>query len=176
LGESILSAGSNFAGLDWNATTIGAFLTAFVGTVAMWWIYFNVGADYASRKISESRDPGRLGRLAYTYLPIVFVGGIIVSAVGDDLMLAHPWGGEEAGNAALFAIAGGAALYVFGNLLFKASVSGHRSLSHLVGLVLFVILLIFGAALPPLIVGVFSTAILILVAAWEFISLKSLRE
>jgi low temperature requirement protein LtrA len=142
----------------------------------MWWIYFNVGADYASRKISESRDPGRLGRLAYTYLPIVFVGGIIVSAVGDDLMLAHPWGGEEAGNAALFAIAGGAALYVFGNLLFKASVSGHRSLSHLVGLVLFVILLIFGAALPPLIVGVFSTAILILVAAWEFISLKSLRE
>ena len=56
----------------------------------MWWIYFNIGAERASRRIARSSDPGRLARLAYTYLHLLLVAGIIVAAVGDELVLAHP--------------------------------------------------------------------------------------
>jgi low temperature requirement protein LtrA len=95
LGESILVTGTTFAKLPLTAATAAAFATAFVGSVAMWWIYFNIGAERARRNISSSSDPGRVARLSYTYLHIPLVAGIIVTAVGDELVLAHP--GEAAG-------------------------------------------------------------------------------
>src|SRR4051794_33284510 len=49
LGESILVTGATFAGLTWTAEHIGAFLVAFTGSVAMWVIYFNIGAERGSR-------------------------------------------------------------------------------------------------------------------------------
>ena len=90
LGESVLVTGATFAGLTWTAEHIGAFLVAFTGSVAMWVIYFNIGAERASRLIASSKDPGRLARNGYTYLHILIVAGIIVAAVGDDLALHHP--------------------------------------------------------------------------------------
>jgi len=66
LGESIVVTGARFADLAWTGTTVAAFLVAFFGTVAMWWIYFNIGAERASARIMASSDPGRLARLAYT--------------------------------------------------------------------------------------------------------------
>ncbi len=90
LGESILVTGTTFGNLPWTAVTVAAFSSAFVGSVAMWWIYFNIGAERASRTIAASSDPGRVARLSYTYLHIPLVAGIIVAAVGDELVLAHP--------------------------------------------------------------------------------------
>ena len=40
LGESILVTGATFSELEWTAPVVGAFLGSFVGSVAMWWIYF----------------------------------------------------------------------------------------------------------------------------------------
>ena len=67
-------------------------MSAFVGTLAMWWIYFNKGAEAGSEQISKSSEPGRLARLAYTYLHMPIVAGIIVTAVADELVLKHPGG------------------------------------------------------------------------------------
>ena len=90
LGESILITGATFAGLTWTAEHVGAFLVAFIGSVAMWVIYFNIGAERASRLIASSDDPGRMARSGYTYIHILIVAGIIVAAVGDELALHHP--------------------------------------------------------------------------------------
>ena len=174
LGESILVAGATFADLAWTGESITAFVAAFVGIVAMWWIYFNVGADYASRKISDSPDPGRMARVAYTYLPIVVVAGIIVVAVGDEIMLRTPFEPEDS-FAGLLAIIGGAAIYVLGNGLFKAFVFGRWPLSHLAGLGLLAAASLVGLGGAPLPLGIAASAILVLVAAWEFASLRSLR-
>jgi low temperature requirement protein LtrA len=76
LGESILVAGTKFGNLPMTAATVAAFAVAFVGSVAMWWIYFNIGAERASRTIARSSDPVRvasLARLAYTYLHLPLV-------------------------------------------------------------------------------------------------------
>jgi low temperature requirement protein LtrA len=60
------------------------------------------------------RRPGRLGRLAYTYVHILIVMGIIVAAVADELILAHPAGHTELKLAA--AVLGGPVLFVAGSL------------------------------------------------------------
>jgi low temperature requirement protein LtrA len=169
LGESILITGATFAGLRWTAEHVGAFLVAFVGSVAMWAVYFNIGAERASRLIASSDDPGRLARSGYTYIHILIVAGIIVAAVGDELALHHPRGHADADVMA--AIIGGPALYLAGNLLFKRLSAPNTPLSHIVGLGLLVVLIPVGKTTTPLVLASATTAILIIVAAWEWMSL-----
>jgi low temperature requirement protein LtrA len=173
LGESILVTGATFSGLAWTPVTAAAFLAAFIGSVAMWWIYFDIGAERGSRLIARAADPGRLGRLAYTYLHLPIVAGIIVSAVADDLVLAHPTG--HRGAATIAAILGGPALYLAGNLLFKRATAERVPLSHLGGLVLLALLMPPATFASPLVLATATTLVLVLVAAWEWRSLGQVR-
>ncbi len=75
LGESILVTGTTAAAQPATAANICAFLVAFVGSVAMWWIYFNIGAERGSHQIAHSADPGRVARAVYTYFHIPIVAG-----------------------------------------------------------------------------------------------------
>lgn len=169
LGESILVTGVSFTKLEWSLATLAAFAVAFVGSVAMWWIYFHIGATRGSRHIVKSRDPGRLARFAYTYVHLILVAGIIVAAVGDELILAHPLGELDGKTTAL--LLGGPALFLIGNLLFKRVSADRPPLSHLVGLGLLGLLIPVSFVLPPLALAALATATLIIVAAWESISL-----
>jgi low temperature requirement protein LtrA len=168
LGESIVVTGAKFAALAWTITTVMAFVAALIGTIAMWWIYFNIGAERASARITASTDPGRLARLAYTYVHIVLVGGIIVSAVADELILSHPW--DETETSARAVLIGGPALYLIGNILFKRATASRMVLSHFVGLGLLGCLSL--ATLPPLPLGAAASLVMVLVATWETLSLK----
>ena len=170
LGESILVTGATFARLDWTFATGAAFLTAFTGSVAMWWIYFNIGAERASHMIASSANPGRLARFGYTYVHILLVAGIIVAAVADELILAHPGGHTDFKTAAT--ATGGPVLFLLGNILFKRAYMGWMPLSHLVGLGLFALWIPTALVLPPLAYGAGAAAILIVVAAWETLSLR----
>jgi low temperature requirement protein LtrA len=51
LGESIVVTGATFADLPWTIETVTAFLAAFIGALAMWWIYFHKGAEAGSEQI-----------------------------------------------------------------------------------------------------------------------------
>jgi low temperature requirement protein LtrA len=117
LGESILVTGTTVADLPFRVDTAAAALTAFLGSVALWWIYFDKVAEHAGNVIEESDDPGRLGRSGYTYVHVPMVAGIIVTAVGDELAIAHPSG--HADDAAIAVILGGPALFLLGHALFK---------------------------------------------------------
>lgn len=174
LGESILITGATFAGLAWTSATLAAFVSAFVGTVAMWWIYFNIGAERARHDIASSSDPGRMARLAYSYIHIVIVAGIIVVAAADELVLAHPSGHVEMTTMAT--VLGGPALYLLGNLLFKSTVAARVPLSHLVGLALLALIAPMAGQLSPLLLLASASAVLVIVAVWETISLRSYRE
>ncbi|HUQ10359.1 MAG TPA: low temperature requirement protein A [Steroidobacteraceae bacterium] len=165
LGESILVTGATAASVKATLPVICAFLVAFVGSVAMWWIYFNIGAERGSRQIAGSADPGRIARAVYTYFHIPIIAGIVVSAVGDEISIAHPDGHVHPAEAA--ALLGGPALYLLGNILFKKASAQHYPLSHLVGLGLLAALVPFAMALTPLALGTATTAILVLVAVWE---------
>ena len=171
LGESLLVTGATFAEAGWNTTTIASFVVAFLGSVAMWWVYFDSGAERASHRIAHSDDPGRIARLAYTYIHVLIVGGIIVCAVADEISLVHP---GHADDAAIAVILGGPALYLAGNALFKW-VTNDRwrpPLSHLIGLALLLAAIPFAHALSTLALATLTTAILMLVAVWETVALR----
>jgi len=171
LGESIVVTGATFADLTWTTENVAAFASAFVGSLAMWWIYFHKGAEAGSEQISKSSEPGRLARLAYTYLHMPIVAGIIVSAVADELVLKHPAGHSDP-KTVLSAI-GGPLLFLVGTILFKHSFRGFLQLSHGAGIIALGALAWFAAELSPLMLSILTTVIMIVVAVWESISLTS---
>jgi low temperature requirement protein LtrA len=173
LGESILVTGATFAELAWSSAAIAAFVVAFTGTVAMWWIYFDTGHARGTHKIEHASDPGRLARLAYTYLHLPIVAGIVVCAVSDEILLAHPIGHVEI--PAIAAILGGPALFILGVGLFKRTFAQNFPLSHLVGLALLALLVPIAPHLETLSLGALAMAVLVLVAIWETVSLRHLR-
>src|SRR5438105_8179232 len=169
LGESIVVTGATFADLPWTIETVGAFGSSFVGAIAMWWIYFHTGAEAGSEQISKSSEPGRLARLAYTYLHMPIVAGIIISAVADELVLTHP--AEHSDLKTVLSAIGGPMLFLIGTILFKHTFRGFLQLSHGAGIVMLAILAWFASALSPLTLSLLTSAIMIVVAAWESISL-----
>jgi low temperature requirement protein LtrA len=173
LGESILITGATFAEMPWSSAQIAAFLVAFVGTVAMWWIYFDTGQRRGTHVIEQSADPGKLARLAYTYLHLPIVAGIVVCAVSDELILAHPSGHLEL--PAIAVILGGPALFLIGVGFFKKTFAPHFPLSHMVGLGLLLVLVPIAFFLEPLSLGALAMLALIVTAIWETRSLRGLK-
>jgi low temperature requirement protein LtrA len=171
LGESILVTGATFAELAWTSEQILAFVSSLTGSIAMWWIYFHIGAEAGSEQLSRSDEPGRLARLAYTYLHMPIVAGIIVTAVADELVLHHP--GGHADLKTVVTATGGPLLFLFGTVLFKYSFRGFVQLSHGAGIIALGVLAWFASALSPLMLSGLTTSILIAVAAWEMLSLRS---
>jgi low temperature requirement protein LtrA len=171
LGESIVVIGATFAELAWTTENVLAFVSAFLGSIAMWWIYFHIGAEAGSEQLSKSSEPGRLARLAYTYLHMPIVAGIIVTAVADELVLKHPSGHSDLKT--VISAIGGPLLFLFGTILFKYSFRGFLQLSHGGGIVALCVLAWFASELSPLMLSILTTAIMIVVAVWESISLQS---
>jgi low temperature requirement protein LtrA len=148
LGESILVTGATFGELELSASVLAAFVIAFLGSVALWWVYFDRSAGDAEEAIAHSDDPGRLGRSAYTYLHLPMVAGIIVTAVGDELAIAHPLG--HAGPEVAATVLGGPAIFLAGHLLFKRAVFGVWSISRIVAIIVLVAIALIGQEWPPL--------------------------
>jgi low temperature requirement protein LtrA len=163
LGESLLVTGTTFAELALSAVTLAAFVVAFAGSVALWWLYFDRSAADASGVIERSEDPGRLGRSAYTYAHIPMAAGIIVAAVGDELVITHPTGHAGAATAAV--VLGGPALFLAGHAAFKWLVFGRVSVPRLLAILALGGLWPLGEALSPLLLATLATLVVAAVAA-----------
>jgi low temperature requirement protein LtrA len=159
LGESILVTGATFGDLDLSAEAVAAFVVAFLGSVALWWIYFDRAAGDAAEAIAHSSDPGALGRTAYTYIHLPMIAGIVVSAVGDELQIAHPLG--HASRETLVALLAGPALFLIGHALFKYFVFNVVSMPRLVAVVVLVVIGVIGQGWSPLAIA--TAALLVLV-------------
>jgi low temperature requirement protein LtrA len=168
LGESLLVTGATFAELDFGAATVGAFLLSVLGAILMWWLYFDHGLQQGHHRIVHSDTPGRHARNSYTYLHIPIVAGVIVGAVGDELVLSHPHHGNPA---AMAAIIGGPLLFLCGTALFKwlAQTRALPPLSHALGIAM--LLALAALALPlqlsPLLASGIAVLVLLFVAVWE---------
>lgn len=165
LGESVLVTGATFAELEWTPPIVGAFATAFIGTLAMWWIWFSKAHDAASDLIAHSRDTGRVARRAYTYAPILVVAGIVVTAVGDEMSLSHPDGPVDFVMAAV--LIGGPLLFLIGAQVFKLAAFGLWSPSRLAGIGVLSALTFAVPMMTPLGLAACATAVLVAVGAWE---------
>ena len=165
LGESVLMTGVTFAEIDKSPIVLLTALIAFASSIALWWIYFDASMEQGSHNISTSADPGRLARVAYTYIHLPIIAGIIVEAVADELMLSHPVAPSDGASAAV--ILGGPALYLVGNALFKRAIGVAWPRSHLAGLSLLVLAALFSAIASVLATAAAALLALIVVAGWE---------
>jgi low temperature requirement protein LtrA len=170
LGEGVIITGATFGRLEIGPATIAAFLVAFLGSFAMWWVYFDVGAARGAEHIEHHDAPGLVGRSAYTYWHIPIVAGIVLMAVADELTLAHPL--EPVHGDFLLVALGGMASFLVGTATFKriSNETGLFPLSHLVGIGLLPVLAAWGWLAHPqtlaFYVGVL--AVFALVALWEW--------
>ena len=170
LGETLLVSGATFAGMVWDAPGVAAFGSAVLGAIAMWWVYFHVGHKRGTHLIEHSANPGALGRLAFTYLHIPIIAGIVLGAVGSELTIAHPMYPASWGQSLV--IVGGTLVFLAGNGLFKRVSAPRFPLSHLVGMAL--CLGVFAATpwLTLLLLNSVTVIILVVVAVWEDRSLN----
>ncbi|AXQ31156.1 hypothetical protein D0B54_21845 [Solimonas sp. K1W22B-7] len=171
LGESILVTGATVAGMEWNGITLAAFAVSFVGSLTMWWLYFDAAAETGSHTIAHAQDPGRVARLAYTYIHLLPVAGIILSAVADELVLKHPLGHTEPGVAAV--ILGSTALYLLGTYLFRCAIARRTQQVPLLAVIALLLLGPVATSMPPLALSAAGTLVLLGVAGWDARSRKT---
>ena len=140
LGETLLISGATLAEVEiWNSAEISALLATFLGTLAMWWLYFGTSAEAATRAITGSADPGRMGAKLH-YVHVILIAGIIGTAVGNELALAEPH--EIAHLTQRLALVGGPAVYLLGSVLYRRVVYGAVPVTHLAGVAMLALLLL----------------------------------
>jgi low temperature requirement protein LtrA len=155
------------------ASRLAALAVAFLGSAALWWLYFDYVAEIAQRRLDISHERGRLARDAYTYLHIPLVAGIIVTAVGDEIVIKHP--GAQLGTAELLALAGGPVLYLLGHLLFRLRMAGSVSRKRLAAAAAIVAAGAVGTVVPALAAAALVTGALAALIVVEMVSSRRRR-
>lgn len=171
LGESLLITGTTFTKLVWDPSVVAAFVTAVVGAVTMWWIYFAHGAEHAAENIAHSDNPGRKARLIYTYQHILVVAGIILVAVANEIVLAHPVDHQVTPVEAA-AILGGPFLFLAGNAMITYTTRNTIPTMRLLGLAVLVALFPLAKRFDPLPLGIIATVVLIVGTITEAVNYR----
>jgi low temperature requirement protein LtrA len=163
LGESIVVTGTTLSRLHRiSGAEIGAFAAALIGSVGLWWLYFDRSADESAKVIAASADPGRLGRSAYHFIHPIMVAGIIVIAAGDEVMLSRP--GTVGDAAVSWMILGGIAAFIAGHAAFKATIWRRISWPRVAAIVLLALLGLLAPHVSALILGGCAAAVVVAVA------------
>jgi low temperature requirement protein LtrA len=159
LGESIVLTGITASNTGLGGRHVAALGLAFLGSTALWWLYFGRVAHAVAERIGTSpiTEAGRMGRDVYTYLHLPIVAGIVLAAVGDELVIAHPMATLHAAGALV--ILGGPALYLLGVMASAARIRHRQRPSR----VLATTLLLAVIPLAARTVGLVAAAIVVVV-------------
>ncbi|MBA3376740.1 MAG: low temperature requirement protein A [Actinobacteria bacterium] len=165
LGETIVITGTTTTGLDLDIATVTAFALAFLGTAALWWLYFSYVSTIVQRRLELASNSTRIARDAYTYLHVAIVAGIVLSAVGDELVIAHPT--EVLPGPELATVVAGPALYLLAHVALRLRMTGTISGKRLTGALACLAVGGVGLFAPALVVGALLVAVLVTVIVVE---------
>jgi low temperature requirement protein LtrA len=174
LGESILVTGTTFGAIETSAVAVAAFVVAFLGSAALWWMYFARSAHDASDAIAHSADPGKMARSAYTYFHLPIIAGIIAVAAADELVLVHP--GDPGTFASVALLLSGTALFVAGHGFFVWAASGRVLWSRFVAVMALAALAPVGVAVSALVLSAAAALVVVLLAAWDSLKYRRLKR
>ncbi|HUN34761.1 MAG TPA: low temperature requirement protein A [Trebonia sp.] len=161
LGELILGSGMTFNDGDFRSIRMAAFAVAVVMTALFWRVYiFRAGEDLpAAFKVAST--PARLG-IGPVYVHLVMVAGIVLTAVGDQLFIAHPTG--QTPLAWAFAILGGPAIFLTGRTAFAYVVFTQVYWHCLAGVAMLGALVLAATQVTPLLTAALATIVVLVVA------------
>jgi low temperature requirement protein LtrA len=165
LGETLLASGAVLAEHEhWDVPILLGLLATFLGTLAMWWLYFGTASKDATRRVTQASDPGRIGAY-FHYIHAILVAGIIATAVGNDLVMAHP--DMRLPTSYVVTLIAGPMIYLIGSILYKRVVYQVIPKSHLAGLLVLLALVPVAYATDLLLMGWLTTAVLLGVGVIE---------
>ena len=167
LGESIVLTGATTSESDLTPATILAFVMAFLASAAIWWLYFTSVARVGEHYLAVSEDRTTLARDGYTFLHAVFAAGIIMTAVGDELVIAHPT--EVLPLQEVTAVAAGPAIYLVALTLFGYRLTGALSKRKLFGTLACVVVGFVGLFSPALVLAGLLIVVLVAVIGSNYL-------
>jgi low temperature requirement protein LtrA len=168
LGESIIAIGVG-AGFELDTGVILAAALGIVVVSALWWLYFDVAAIFARRRLMQAKglELHRLALHAYSYLHLPMVAGIVLFALGLKTTLGDV--GEALDTVPAVGLCGGAALYLLGHIAFLFRTTGRVFRRRTVGAVVLLALVPAAFAIPALAALALVSAVCSLVVAYEVI-------
>ena len=168
LGETIVITGATTSELDLTTARIFALGLAFLATAALWWLYFSLVATIAERRFAMAENRTVLARDAYTYLHVVIVAGILLSAVGDELVIAHPT--EELPDTELAVVVSGPALYLLAHVALRLRITGTIGGRRLAGALACLAIGAIGSFAAALVVAALLLAVLVAVTVGDYVA------
>jgi low temperature requirement protein LtrA len=174
LGESIISIGFG-AGLALDAGVIVAAALGIVVVSALWWLYFDVAAIFARRRLMQARglELHRLALHAYSYLHLPMVAGIALFAFGLETTLHHL--AEALDTVPAVALCGGAALYLLAEVAFLFRTIGRVFRRRTAAAVLLLALVPVALTIPALAALALVSAVCSLLVVYEAIVRREYR-
>jgi low temperature requirement protein LtrA len=169
LGESIVLAGATASDTGLSVDVVAALLLAFLSSTALWWLYFGqvAGTVLARIRGATPEERGRIGRDIYTYLHLPIVAGIVLVAVGDELVIAHPTD-DLHGAGALVAL-GGPALFLAGLMACAARIGQTQSAPRAVATIALLAAVPLAAGADGLLVSALLTTLLAALVVVELV-------
>jgi low temperature requirement protein LtrA len=174
LGESIIAIGAG-AGFELGTGVIVAAALGIVVVSALWWLYFDVAAIFARRRLMQAQglELHRLALHSYSYLHLPMVAGIVLFAFGLKTTLGHV--DEALDTVPAVGLCGGAALYLFGHIAFLLRTTGRVFRRRTIGAVVLLALIPAAVAIPALAALALVSAVCSSIVAYEAIRYRAAR-
>lgn len=176
LGESLIALGLSAAGEELTGGVIAAATLGVVVIAAMWWLYFDIVAVFAERRLASlsGQEQARMARDSYTYLHLPMVIGIVLVALGLKKTLLDI--GSPLTIIVSVSLFGGLALYLLAHIAFRLRNTGTLNVQRLVAAVVLLLLIPAGVSLPALLSLSLVEAILVALVGYETIRFPAARR
>lgn len=176
LGESLIALGVSAAGETLTAGVVTAAALGVVVVSAMWWLYFDVVAVAAERKLASlsGRAQAAMARDSYSYIHLFMIFGIVLVALGLKKTLLDI--DSPLKSVVAVALFGGMALYLLAHIAFRLRNMGTLNVQRLVAAVVLLALIPVGMAVPSLVSLAVLTLVLVVLVAFEAIRFRENRH
>lgn len=176
LGESIVALGLTASDEKHTAAVVTASVIGMVVVSAMWWLYFDLVAIAAERRLGQLTGAARnaLARDSYSYLHALMILGIVFLALGlkkSVLELGEPL--KLIPSVALF---GGVALYLVGHILFRLRNMGSLNSQRTLVAVLLMAAIPIGIAVPAYVSLIMLLVLLLGLIGYETVVYRDARH
>ena len=177
LGESIVAIGVGAEAVDVDAGVVAAAVLGIAVAAALWWLYFDVVALVAERRLSNAavgREQNEIARDSFSYLHFPMVAGIVLLALGLKKTLEHVEDPLETVPAV--AMLGGVGLYLLAHVAFRWRNVHRFSAARLLGAMVLAALIPVAVELPALATLGILAALLAALIAYETVHFAELRD
>ena len=175
LGESVVAIGAGAEHVV-DASVATAAVVGMVVVGALWWLYFDVVALVAARRLvnaAPGKERNEIARDSFSYLHLPMIAGIVLLALGIKKTLAHT--SHELDIVPAFALFAGTATYLLAHVAFRWRNVHRFSWQRAIGAAVCLALLPVATRVPALLALTLLAAVVAAIVAYEYFRFGELR-